>query len=402
MSPPERYAEMSLEDLRAEALMFKLTNIPEDRAGCIKLLTSHLEKNGPLSKLPRPSRSAEEEEQLPAQSTPGSPHSGISEQNFYTVRGPAGMENSIGHLCNLLSEQLKLQSEAMRQQQQLLQQVLASMPANQSPMAYRDRPLEAHTSASHQNQSCSNNFMGIEAAAAKLTKVARRWFDLSSEEINKSWRCFKAAILDRFKRKILYDAVRRRAEARKWNPTTESFQDYSMNKLALMRNLKLEDIDAIQFTNREMQHITANCSNVLKKFAPTNYKLEKFKDNNPKFAKGNDTNNSTAKGVQQQKPGRFDSHCVYCRGKDHVRNECPKLKKKEASKPPHTTGQPTAVAVVEAATDGAASSVACVQGNSKKMSFADPVVKVVKIGSTVCSKTALVDTGSPISFINAS
>ncbi|CAL1671996.1 unnamed protein product [Lasius platythorax] len=151
-----------------------------------------------------------------------------------------------------------------------------------------------------------------------------------------------------------------------------------------------------------MQHITANCSNVLKKFAPTNYKLEKFKDNNPKFAKGNDTNNSAAKGVQQQKPGRFDSHCVYCRGKDHVRNECPKLKKKEASKPPHTTGQPTAVAVVEAATDGAASSVACVQGNSKKMSFADPVVKVVKIGSTVCSKTALVDTGSPISFINAS
>ncbi|CAL1672760.1 unnamed protein product [Lasius platythorax] len=133
MSPPERYAEMALEDLRAEARMFKLTNISEDRVGCIKLLTSHLEKNGPFSELPRPSRSAEEEEQLPAQSTPGSPHSGISEQDFYTVRrGPAGMENSIGHLCNLLSEQLKLQSEAMRQQQQLLQQVLASMPADGS------------------------------------------------------------------------------------------------------------------------------------------------------------------------------------------------------------------------------------------------------------------------------
>lgn len=37
-----------------------------------------------------------------------------------------------------------------------------------------------------------------------------------------------------------------------------------------------------------------------------------------------------------------------------------------------------------------------------KMSFADPVVKIVKIDSIVCNKSALVDNGSPIFFINAS
>lgn len=36
------------------------------------------------------------------------------------------------------------------------------------------------------------------------------------------------------------------------------------------------------------------------------------------------------------------------------------------------------------------------------MSLADPVVKIVKINSLICNKSALVDTGSPISFISAS
>lgn len=147
-------------------------------------------------------------------------------------------------------------------------------------------------------------------------------------------------------------------EARKWNPSVEPFQDYSMDKLALMRNLKLEDSDAVQLLIggindiyvkciasslrvdslnqflREMQHITANCGDAVKRFAPANPKFDRLKDNNSKFAKGSDANSTLAKGVQQLKAGKPDSHCVYCRGKDHVRNECPKLKKKKASKPP--------------------------------------------------------------------
>lgn len=62
-------------------------------------------------------------------------------------------------------------------------------------------------------------------------------------------------------------------------------------------------------------------------------------------------------------------------------------------------GQPS-VATVE--TSQEMSTVACVQDNLVKNSFADHVVKVVKLGSTVCDKSALVDTGSPISFINVS
>lgn len=148
----------------------------------------------------------------------------------------------------------------------------------------------------------------LSAAAAKLTKATRRWFELSSGEVNRSWLCFKAAILDRFK-KILYDVVRRKAEARKWSPSSEAFQDYTMDKLALMCNLKLGDTDASQLLIggisdvyvkciasslrvdslnqflREMQHITSNCGDSFKRFAQIQSKFDKFKNNNSKFAK---------------------------------------------------------------------------------------------------------------------
>lgn len=96
-----------------------------------------------------------------------------------------------------------------------------------------------------------------------------------------------------------------------------------MDKLALMRNLKLEDSDAIQLLIggindiyvkciasslrvdslnqflREMQHITANCVDAVKRFTPLNPKFDRLNNNNSKFAKGSDTNCTSAKGVQQ-------------------------------------------------------------------------------------------------------
>lgn len=92
-----------------------------------------------------------------------------------------------------------------------------------------------------------------------------------------------------------------RIESRKWNCATESFQDYAMDKLTLMRCLKLEDPDSIQFLInginnlsikcvaaglrvnslnqflRKMQHITSACADSLKRFQPFN-KFEKSKD----------------------------------------------------------------------------------------------------------------------------
>lgn len=77
------------------------------------------------------------------------------------------------------------------------------------------------------------------------------------------------------------------------------------------------------------------------------------------------------------------------------------MKKKEA-KSSQPIGQPSSVAAVEPVADDASAVIACVQGNVKKKFFADSVVKVVKLEARVCDNSALVDTESPISFINAS
>lgn len=86
----------------------------------------------------------------------------------------------------------------------------------------------------------------LTAATSKFSKTARRWFDLSTGSVNKSWTSFREEIIDRFRRKVLFNEVLQKVNARKWNFSKESFQEYAMDKLALMRNLKLSDEDYIQ------------------------------------------------------------------------------------------------------------------------------------------------------------
>lgn len=50
-----------------------------------------------------------------------------------------------------------------------------------------------------------------------------------------------------------------RIESRKWNCATESFQDYAMDKLTLMRCLKLEDPDSIQFLINGINNLSIKC-----------------------------------------------------------------------------------------------------------------------------------------------
>ncbi|CAL1672505.1 unnamed protein product [Lasius platythorax] len=55
----------------------------------------------------------------------------------------------------------------------------------------------------------------LSAAASKLTKVARKWFDLKAGVVNRDWDCFKQAIISRFRRNVVFTAVMQKVEARK-------------------------------------------------------------------------------------------------------------------------------------------------------------------------------------------
>ncbi|CAL1671696.1 unnamed protein product [Lasius platythorax] len=112
-----------------------------------------------------------------------------------------------------------------------------------------------------------------------------------------------------------------------------------MDKIALMQPLKLSDEDSIHFLVneisslairglvaslrvhsldeflREMQHITTSCNIQQKSSSPVLPRKDKFKNDN---SSPEDTSHFKKK----------DLFCAYCRGKNHTKDDCFKLKKK--------------------------------------------------------------------------
>lgn len=263
------------------------------------------------------------------------------------------------------------------------------------------------------------------AATDKLVKTARRWFDFSTGTVNRSWPCFKDAIIRRFKRKILFHVVMQKVEARTWNYIKESFQEYAMDKLALMHNLKLSEIDCIhllidginngalkatavslnlssidEFLD-QMHNITISFSS--RKSIPTGNKSpkekRKFNLNSSISRIVTNISDDSLKEVQSQ-----DNHCTYCRLKGHLRADCYKLKKKDQTQFSTTSksSSSSVSAVIEELpiSSTSLSSVAAVdfQAN-KEIMLSDSELNVIILNNFHCNLSALIDTGSPISFI---
>jgi len=191
----------------------------------------------------------------------------------------------------------------------------------------------------------------ISVAANNLIKTARRWFDVNTGNTNKSWTDFKTVIFCRFRRRIPFGVIMQKIEARKWIFSSESFQDYAMDKLALIQRLRLPDYDTIHllingisnlsiraaalaldlnfldsFLER-MHHLTTSCEEPLRKISANPRFFGNLKDIGSKSVKLKDPVLSTENSVQLYR----DLHCVYCHGKDYIRIDCPKLKKKDQS-----------------------------------------------------------------------
>jgi len=178
------------------------------------------------------------------------------------------------------------------------------------------------------------------AASSKLTKAARKWYELTIGPASESWQDFKTELSLRFKRTVPHHVIIKKVEARKWNPVKESFADYANEKLVLMHRLKLSDQDAILYLMnginnlslralaaslkvetindflREMHRITLSSADMYKK-PYISSKAEKPKDRTT----------SSAKPSSPKKTDR-DVFCAYCKIKGHVKADCYKLKRK--------------------------------------------------------------------------
>jgi len=258
----------------------------------------------------------------------------------------------------------------------------------------------------------------LSAATTRLVKTARRWFDLSPAGITLSWQNFKTAIIERFQCDISYLEMMHKIEAKKWNYSKESFQDYAMEKLLLIQKIKLPEqesirllIDGIPHLSikaaamamrikeidlflREMKNLTSACSNSLKKFSPTT-KPEKI---NPESKKKDVVHSPTSTRKPPSPQTSLDLFCAYCKSRDHTKDSCQKLKKKEQARETAQTSPTNTVAAVEASSEDSSSTVAYV----KTIIASDSVIKVSAINNITCNALALIDTGSPVSFLGQS
>jgi len=259
-------------------------------------------------------------------------------------------------------------------------------------------------------------------ATGKLQGHARDWFDFSP--FTGEWLVFKNAITKHFKKRIPFYIVMQKVEARRWNYNKESFLDYATAKLKLIHPLNCSARDQIQliigdisslsirsaaasidtddvdiFLDR-MCNITNACGNLPKKTSPipTRRDKDKAKENlGPSQKRSSSPKNYVAKDVT----------CNYCKSKSHVKTECLKLKKKEqlASVPSTSASVPVAVTeeVVQPIQASAvdSSTVGCIQ-DDLRLKISHSVIEINSLNGNSCNLFALVDTGSPVSFLKES
>jgi len=274
------------------------------------------------------------------------------------------------------------------------------------------------------------------AAISKLNKHARDWFDLDTTITPGSWDSFKIGIIRRFRRIIPFNIALRKAEERRWHSHKESFQEYAMIKLKLLHPLQLPQSACInmlicgiddpsirsaaatlnlvtidEFLER-MHQIVSACHIPLRRTMPFVHKKEKPREHQDSKGSKESLDPSSRKSSSPKK--NRDTICAYCKLRGHVKADCFKLKRKEQSSSygatapaPPTSATSTVAAAEEAESPFEPTStpfmVGCVcERKVRQIQISDSVIQVNSINNLNCNLLALVDSGSPVSFIKDS
>lgn len=262
------------------------------------------------------------------------------------------------------------------------------------------------------------------AASDKLVKTARRWLDLGTGTVNQSWLVFREAIVRRFKRKVLFHVVMQKVEARTWNYGKETFHDYAMDKLILLDKLQLSEengihllIDGIDSAAlrasavvldsstiddflEKMQNVTATFT--MRKSVPIDNKFPRERKR-PEAGLASQKATPNGKIDTQRNSQSWEPSCFHCHAKGHIRRNCPSLRRGRAATTPESAVAVSAVCeeAPEEAED--ASTVATVEVQpTEGIRLTDAEVTVVTVNNQNCKLSALLDTGSPVSFMRNS
>lgn len=259
-----RLEEMSLEQLRDEAQ--KYLPAPADRNRLIDAIMTHLEANSPMADMLH-----HEDSSLQFGGQPlGQPQHGRNQpQDSQPVQVLAIEE--IRHTINMCLQQLQQLTNESNYRPVVSPSgtdgssrptvVGASLPANAVTLLASQIP-----EFSGSEDECVQVWVQrvekiaqvhrapddavLLAAFSKLTKAARRWYEMQSGCVLESWDGLNKEIVKMFDRKISFYVAMQNIETRKWAYSKESFDQYAIDKLTLIHRLKLPTADMINLLVR--------------------------------------------------------------------------------------------------------------------------------------------------------
>lgn len=92
------------------------------------------------------------------------------------------------------------------------------------------------------------------AASSRLVKGAKKWYEIQNGDVIESWIALRSALVKIFDRKIPFYKAMHQIEARRWNLAKESFDQYAIDKIALMHRLNLPEKDMINLLVGGINH----------------------------------------------------------------------------------------------------------------------------------------------------
>jgi len=251
------------------------------------------------------------------------------------------------------------------------------------------------------------------AASSKLTKLAKTWYEVQTGAAVESWIGLRTEMLKIFERKVPFYESIQRAELREWIPAKETFDEYAIAKLAIIHQLNLPVRNTIHLLISDIANNAIRTSALL----VADSTLESFLDKMRAVTEGcsdvsdkksvspgakkskDDACRNCGKKGHSHKECRNEVTCFYCKQKGHRAFDCPSVKAKNA-KTPHQQSQraiSTAAPVTEVETEEEV--VALVNERDSLVKIYDPLRKVETICNRECNLRAILDMGSPVSFV---
>jgi len=254
------------------------------------------------------------------------------------------------------------------------------------------------------------------AASRKLVGSARKWYDIQEGPVMESWINLRRELVRMFDRKIPFYKAMARVEARNWNQHKESFDEYAIDKLALLQQLDLPVTDVVnsliggisqpmlRATARSLQSATIGVEQFLEtvRHITNDISDHERKRRTPAVAEKQKTpecRNCGRRGHNHQ-TCRSQLTCFYCKVPGHRQYDCPN-KKPGGSTTDKTQPKSSAVAaaVAEDAEEATTSEVAAVREPGTTLEIATPLIPISTFCGQKCNLVALVDTGCPVSFV---